>query len=99
MSLSTRSTKLLVFAVSFAISSFVGDALWAISALCLPHNLPPFVRLISINFQLLIVQRAGVYYGLCALVGAENYQQVADHCGFALLVELHNAILFEFVEG
>src|SRR3546814_10183855 len=44
------------------------------------------------------VQRAGVDDRLRCAVAAKHHQQVADHAGLALLVELDHAVLLQLVQ-
>ena len=47
----------------------------------------------------LVVERAGVHYGLSRFVGAQYHEQVANHRCFALLVEVYNALLLKFCQS
>ena len=43
--------------------------------------------------------RSRIDNGLRGLVTAEDDEKIADHRGFAFLVELHRAVLFKTVQG
>ena len=55
-----------------------------------------FCHLVSI---VLLVERAGVEYGLGGLVGAENHEQIADHGGLLGLVQLYDILVVYLLEG
>ena len=47
----------------------------------------------------LIIQSAGIDYGLSGLVGTEDHKQVAHHRSLAFLVKFYNTFLLELVQG
>ena len=49
--------------------------------------------------QYLIIQCAGVHYGRCRLVTAQNYEQIAYHCGLALLVQINYTVFLKVVQS
>ena len=46
-----------------------------------------------------MVQRTSIDYGLGRIVTTEYDEQIADHGSFLVIVQLHDMLVREFVEG